>query len=451
MIDPREYCFYCMNQLPAPDAVCPVCGKDNRIRQNGNSELPFARLAGKYIVGRALGRGGFGVTYVGLNEKLGKRVAIKEYFPADISERSENRMEIRASSSDTDGSFEKGKQKALAEARFIAQVNSVPNVVRIYDCFSRSNTVYIIMEYIEGEDLQNVVAGRGALKWQEAWGYMKPIARALDSLHRQNLIHRDISPDNIMIRKDDGVAVLLDFGAAGQQQKAGEKHTKLLKDGYAAPEQYTETAAINGRSDEYAWCATLYYLLTGVRPPNPAQRRYDEKSMKLPRKLHSDIPAEAQAALMRGISLDPEERYPTMKDLVEAIEGTAEQGEAEESKSQKAPWGIGRKMTALASALLAAAGVLMVCLGLQAEPAMVMTIGDTTVYNSPTGDTLSELGTGTYLCVQASSRMEDKTWYKVSFPENDTLKVGYVMEQDTQEVDSETRLQLLNLFRASPR
>ncbi len=344
MLNPREYCFDCMSPLSAPDGVCPKCGKDNRVRKNANTELPFARLAGKYVVGRALGRGGFGITYIGLNGFLGKRVAIKEFFPEGICARSADRVKVHALSKEAEEKFEQGKRLALEEARTIAALSGMPNVVRVYDCFSVSNTVYIIMEYIEGETLASIAARKGALKWRETWEYMRPIAEALQTLHIQGLAHRDISPDNIMVRKDGNQPVLLDFGAAAPTHADGRIRSGLAKEGYSAPEQYNASSPIDGRTDEYAWCATVYYLLTGVRPTGASQRRFGENSLKPPRKLHSDIPPAAQEALMKGMSLEPEKRYATMEALIEALD------EVSPKKGQKS--GISRMLSRIGSACL---------------------------------------------------------------------------------------------------
>ena len=285
MPEPWEYCFYCMSQLPEPDGVCPVCGKSNSERLNGAGELPFCLLAGKYLVGHAMARGGFGLTYVGLDQTDGRRVAVKEFFPAGIAERAEDGIHVRPAGAEMAEAFEEGKRKALQEAGTIARAQDVEGVVRVYDCLTRNNTVYIVMEYIDGKTYAALTAQNGPAKWQELWPRMRPVALALDELHRKNLIHRDISPDNIMVRDADGSCVLLDFGAASGKIAANQEHSKVLKDGYAAIEQYQDHAVIDGRADEYAFCATLYYLLTGERAPGAQQRKYQDGKLKLPLRL----------------------------------------------------------------------------------------------------------------------------------------------------------------------
>ncbi len=324
MPEPRKYCFYCMHELPEVDGKCPVCGADNLERRNGGGELPFCRLAGKYLVGHAIARGGFGITYVGLDETENRRVAVKEYFPAGYAERREDGIHVRSAGPDADEAFETGKMKALQEAGTIARVQDVPGVVRVYDCFTRNNTVYIIMEFIDGKTYSALIEKNGPEKWQELWPRLRPIAEALARMHQINLIHRDISPDNLMVREEDGSCVLLDFGAASGKIMANQEHAKVLKDGYAAMEQYQDRGEINGRADEYSFCATLYYLLTGERPPTPQQRRYQDAKLRLPIRLNKEMPDKARAALVRGMSVRQEDRYPDMEELIFSLDARKE-------------------------------------------------------------------------------------------------------------------------------
>jgi len=320
VLEPREYCFWCMNRLPCRDGVCKACGKDNHQRGNRDGELPFSLLSGKYLVGHALGRGGFGITYIGMNIYLGKRVAIKEYFPADASVRAEDGINVRPVSEEANSLFESGKWKALEEARIIARVQNVSNVVGIYDCFGLNNTVYIIMEFIEGETFAEYAAKKGPLKWQELWARIRPVGVALGRLHRLNLVHRDISPDNIMIRKDNDESILLDFGAASGTIAAGQESVTALKDGYAPIEQYQRGAEINGRADEYAWSATIWYMLTGLKPPNALQRKAQHIDPKLPGKLRRKVPESVRRALLKGMAIRQEDRYASVEELITALD-----------------------------------------------------------------------------------------------------------------------------------
>ena len=309
-----------MNRLSSPDGICASCGHDNRIRENSDAGLPFSLIAGKYLIGHALGRGGFGITYVGMNRMIGKRVAVKEYFPAEIAERDPDGVNIRAVSREAEIQFEDGKQKALEEARTVARLQSVSNVVSIYDCFDCNNTVYIIMEFIEGETFAAFSGRKGPVKWKDLWPMIRPVGTALGKLHRQNLVHRDISPDNIMIRRDNGESVLLDFGAASGIVAEGQENRTALKDGYAAAEQYQSRAGINGRADEYSWCATVWYMLTGSRPPNALQRKAQQSDPEMPGRIRRRVPEPVRKALLKGMAVLQEDRYPCMEDLIRDLD-----------------------------------------------------------------------------------------------------------------------------------
>lgn len=358
MLNPREYCFWCMTRLPSPDAKCPACGQDNHTRRNGDDQLPFSQLAGKYIVGHALGRGGFGITYVGLNNQLGKRVAIKEYYPEGLAVRADDHIHIAPAQPEYAGQLQEGMDKALKEARTIASIQSVPHVVRIYDCFGRNNTVYIVMEFIEGETLAERVARKGKMGWREAWSLMRPVGEALDTLHRQGLIHRDISPDNIMISREDGNSILLDFGAASSRIGAGEKRDKLLKDGYAAPEQYREEASIDGRADQYAWAATFLYVLSGKRPGNALQRQYGGEG-DFWKGIGKSLEENQLQAFQKAMAVGQEERFGTMRELISALETTdaKEERKPEKRKSRNSPGRIILKVFAALSAICLAGSI----------------------------------------------------------------------------------------------
>ena len=320
MPGPEEYCFWCMSKLPSPNGVCKVCGKNNEHRENGAGELPFALLAGKYLVGHALGRGGFGITYIGMNIMLEKRVAIKEYFPEEIARRSADRIHVEANAPEVAEQYENGKRQALEEARTIARVQSIPNVVGIYDCFGRNNTVYIIMEFIDGESFSDYAARKGPVSWSKIWPMIRPVGIALEKLHRLGLVHRDVSPDNIMVRRDDGSCVLLDFGAASTAAAEGKAHTTAIKDGYAAIEQYRHGMDINGRTDEYAWCATLWYMLTGVKPPPAPQRASLGTKLAIPPTVRKNFNRNVRDALLKGMSVDQKDRYPDLEQLIRELD-----------------------------------------------------------------------------------------------------------------------------------
>ena len=308
-------CFNCMEPIEKPDAECAACGWDNHNRENGNAALEQTILKDQYILGKSLGRGGFGITYVGFDLVLERRVAIKEYFPVGTAYRFGDAVTVRAYS-ETEEDYQSGLEQALQESRTIAKLGQISNVMQVYNAFLENGTVYMIMEYIDGISLAEEVKRDGKIGWKKALHLLYPIMDALEKIHAKSLIHRDISPENIIRRNETGEPVLLDFGSARQPR---EGLTVMLKPGYAPAEQYSRNGEQDGRVDEYALCATLYYLITGNAPTSADLRMFAKKELKRPSEYADDIPAEIEKVLLKGIELDSSNRYPSMRELHEAF------------------------------------------------------------------------------------------------------------------------------------
>lgn len=200
------------------NASCPNCGLTAGTYVPSPHHLrPGTVLMDRYLVGRVLGEGGFGITYIGCDLRLELKVAIKEYYPVDKASRN------AAISPELTGysvgpareGFERGKKKFLNEARAMAKMDKQQVIVSVRDFFEANNTAYIVMEYIEGTTFTELVAQRGGrLSPQELFPMIEPLFRALSTLHEGGLIHRDISPDNLML--ENGEVRLIDFGCAGK-------------------------------------------------------------------------------------------------------------------------------------------------------------------------------------------------------------------------------------------
>ena len=272
--NPNKICFACMGELPSEDAVCPACGHDNRLRGNGPGFLRSCVIGGQYMTGRVLGRGGFGITYLGMDLQLNRKVAIKEYFPDGVVSRDPQTQRVTPFGGSMQQTFEAGARRAVREARVAAQLEDIPNTVRIYSVLEANGTVYIVMEYIDGITLTDYVQkSGGSLRWIQAWPVIEPVLDTLSRIHKKGIVHRDVSPDNIMIRYADSAPVLLDFGTARDFTSGKTEHSVSLRLGFSPMEMYTSSSAIDQRSDEYAVMATLYYLLTGKKPESPYSRR----------------------------------------------------------------------------------------------------------------------------------------------------------------------------------
>ncbi len=315
------YCNNCMSQIPNVCVYCPICGAAVS-EQNLEHQLPCGtRLNGKYLVGRVIGEGGFGITYIGLDCDLERKVAIKEYYPNGYANRSTTvRNDVTFINNSQGNYFSDSKQQFLREAKNLARFSSEPGVVSVHDYFTENNTAYIVMEYIEGDTLAAHLSKKGVFRYDEIFRLMLPIMRVLEKMHAQGIIHRDISPDNIMFAKD-GTLRLMDFGAArffnGSEKKS---MSVLLKHGYTPFEQYSSTGNQGAWTDVYALCATMYKCITG-RTPADSLDRVTQDTILPPRALGVAIPESCQNILLYGMALYPDNRCRDMGELIALIEG----------------------------------------------------------------------------------------------------------------------------------
>ena len=233
----------------------------------------------KYKITKQLGQGGFGITYAGVQLNLNRQVAIKEFYMKGYCNR-DNSKTVTYTRPDEMGKVESFRQKFLKEARIIADM-AHPNIVKIIDVFEENNTAYYVMEHIDGISLQDVVKENGPLSESKAIEIIEQVANALNHVHKHRILHLDVKPANIMLRKD-GTAVLIDFGISKHYSESGTQTTISLggiSRGYAPLEQYKEggVAKFSPSIDIYSLGATLYYLLTGKTPPEATQLAIGEK------------------------------------------------------------------------------------------------------------------------------------------------------------------------------
>ena len=313
----QNYCAFCAAKLT--DDVCVYCGKSiTDYHAAPHWLLPGTVLGGKYEVGAVLGEGGFGITYIGHDNVLDVKVAIKEYFPSGVVNRNNtSSMEISALVGDTQANFEKGKQGFLSEARTLAKFSNEQSIVSVRDFFEENNTAYIVMEYLEGIDLKDFIAQNGKMSFGLAISMLSPIMSSLSKIHNQGLIHRDISPANIMILNNRTVK-LLDFGAARNVSGADEKSLSvLLKPGFAPEEQYRSKGNQGAWTDVYALSATLYKMVTGVTPDDAMNRLFSDEVVS-PSELNGQITPEQSAVILKGMSIYQKDRYQTIEELQQA-------------------------------------------------------------------------------------------------------------------------------------
>ena len=295
------------------------------------------RLIGRYTIECVLGQGGFGITYLGIDELHEKKVAIKEFFPQGIVTRNiEYRDTVTVTFVGEKDNYEKGKERFLKEARTMAKFSKDEGIVKALDFFEINNTAYIVMEYLEGITLKQYLRENQRIAPEDLIELLVPLIESLDEIHSQGMIHRDISPDNIMVLPD-GRIKLMDFGAARDYTEFGEKSLSIvLKPGYAPPEQY-QTHGVQGPwTDIYALCATMYKCITGENPPDAIERVMDD-SLKKISEFGIVIPPQEEAAIIKGMSVSAQDRYQNVGDFCEDLYGGYEENsepEAEESQAE---------------------------------------------------------------------------------------------------------------------
>ena len=298
------------------------------------------RLIGRYTVEGVLGQGGFGITYLGMDELHKKKVAIKEFFPQGIVTRNiEYEDTVTVTLVGEKENYDKGKERFLKEAQTMAMFSKDKGIVKALDFFEINNTAYIVMEYLEGVTLKQYLRENKRIAAEDLVELLVPLIEALDEIHSQGLIHRDISPDNIMVLPD-GRIKLMDFGAARDYTEFGEKSLSIvLKPGYAPPEQY-QTHGVQGPwTDIYALCATMYKCITGENPPDAIDRLVDDHLKKISA-FGFTVSPQIEEAIIKGMSVAAKDRYQNVGDFCEDLYGGYEErsvSEAEESQSQVEP------------------------------------------------------------------------------------------------------------------
>ena len=293
------------------------------------------RLIGRYTIEGVLGQGGFGITYLGIDELHEKKVAIKEFFPQGIVTRNiEYEDTVTVTFVGEKANYEKGKERFLKEARTMAKFSKDEGIVKALDFFEINNTAYIVMEYLEGITLKRYLRENQRIAPEDLIELLVPLIESLDEIHSQGMIHRDISPDNIMVLPD-GRIKLMDFGAARDYTEFGEKSLSIvLKPGYAPPEQY-QTHGVQGPwTDIYALCATMYKCITGENPPDAIERVMDD-SLKKISEFGIAIPPQEEAAIIKGMSVSAKDRYQDIKDFCEDLYGGYEEISVSENEESE--------------------------------------------------------------------------------------------------------------------
>ena len=267
-------------------------------------------------MGDAIGEGGFGITYVGFDLNLELKIAIKEFYPNGYANRNNTLGNNVTLNYQHEGEyFKNGKEQFLREAQNIAKFSKEDGIVDVRDYFTENNTAYIIMEFLEGDTLAEHLKKHGRMDARTVFQLMLPVMRSLDKMHNTGIIHRDISPDNIMFNDEHEVR-LMDFGSARYFTESEKKTMSvMLKPGYAPYEQYSSKGDQGPWTDVYGLCATMYKCITGNTPVDSLLRCKTD-TLKKPSQKGVDVPPALEAVLMYGLAVFPEQRCRSMKELI---------------------------------------------------------------------------------------------------------------------------------------
>lgn len=309
----KRLCKNCFSPINKLGERCRVCGY-----AGGSGDLSLlphgTKLFGRYVIGGAIGRGGFGVTYLAYDTTEKKTVAVKEYFPSMLAMRSHGTHVIPNSEKSAE-QFNIGAEKFFDEAELVRQFNGNPNIVSIYECFYENNTAYYIMEYLDGITLEKYVDKYGALNSEQAAYIADKLTMALMVLHSGKVLHRDISPDNVMLCKD-GKVKLLDFGAARQFLSDGTLgYTVMMKTGFSPMEQYSQDTDTDVRADIYSTGTLLYYALTGNIPESPYKRLENDSLFRDNSGNAANVNAELWRVIEKAAAVMPSERYQSVEEF----------------------------------------------------------------------------------------------------------------------------------------
>ena len=289
-----------------------------------------------YVIVSVLGKGGFGITYkaYSASSEDGHKsyFAVKEFFVEDWCERNEHTGHI-ASTNPTRDKFENGKRDFFSESKRLSQV-SHSNIVKVYDVFEENNTIYYVMEYLEGECLDAYLKANGALAETQALALMKPIFDAVEVLHANNMTHLDIKPANIMLKKTEegnAIAVLIDFGLAKHYDTEGNPTTTLRQsgysDGYSPIEQYSGISTFSPQSDVYALAATLFHCLIGHRPTKSTELTEQE----LEEQLSANVSGNVKDAIVNAMRMSQDERTQSVEMFIDEMYDTGRTQQVEVS------------------------------------------------------------------------------------------------------------------------
>lgn len=353
-------CSSCFSEYDEDFGMCPFCG---HIEGETEGEVfclaPGTIIADRYIIGEMLGLGGFGITYKAWDTKLNVTMAIKEYYPSGMVNRLPGDTTVFLVAAKQERAFVYGKTRFLQEARNLAKFSTHKNIVNVFEYFEANNTAYIVMEFLEGKTIREAMRQQNVpFPCDYCVSIAIDICSALNALHKEKILHRDISPDNIMLCTN-GTVKLLDFGAARFSAGVESRVSVVVKPGFAPLEQYDKVNKQDERTDIYALGATLYYAMTGIKPEESTDRKVEDTVVE-PFVIDNSIPQSISAAIMRAMAVEQDYRFRDADAFVAALKSgkKAVSVQAEQKKRKL------KKRIGLAAAILLVVAGMGALLGL---------------------------------------------------------------------------------------
>ena len=315
-------CYSCFHEFGDGFDVCPYCGT---VRSSASAEpvalLPGTLLAGRYLLGYTIGSGGFGIIYKAWDTKLETIVAVKEFFANRLMTRAVGQSEVIVNRKSIQ-EFEYRKERFIAEARTMAKFGNHRNIPNVFESFEENGTAYIVMELLTGYALNEYLQQTGNVVDRDfAIQIANEVGKALISLHEKGIVHRDVAPDNIFICDGNDIKIkLLDLGAAKLADNTDDVIDIILKPGYSPIEQYDNTSSIGNWTDIYALGATLYVMLTGIKPDESTNRKINDNLIP-PHELDPSVPENLSNSIMKAMAIDRHMRFKSVEDFLKAING----------------------------------------------------------------------------------------------------------------------------------
>ena len=316
MFDVNHLCPGCMGKWEDAEKPCPHCGFTWEKTDMDLRLIPaFSIIGGRYLLGRGIGAGGFGLIYMAMDLVKETPVAVKEFFPAEMAKREGEQV------SPASPEWERGFREALRgfrkEGNALSKAHNIDGIVGFRDFLEENGTCYLVMDYVSGVSLMRHMRETGTLYGQEeALMLMRPVLEAVGKLHKRGILHRDISPENLIL-SPDGSLTLIDFGAAREYSSLGEENlTVILKQGYAPEEQYRADGRQGPWTDIYACCAVLYQMVSGIRPQNASDRKQKDELIPLEQLPGTQVASSFSHVIEKGMKLNPEDRWSSIEELL---------------------------------------------------------------------------------------------------------------------------------------